>query len=169
MTRPQAPSAGAPPSFHAKYLLGVLLAAMVISLLDRQILSLLVEPIRHDLGLSDTQISLLQGLAFAALYAVMGIPFGILADRVNRRNLIACGVLVWSVSTILCGLSRNFPELFLARVGVGVGEACLSPAAYSLISDSFARERRGRALGLLSAAGNFGLVASLFLGRVLTG
>ena len=98
----------------------------------RQILNLLVGPIQRDLGLSDTRMSVLQGLAFAIFYTVMGLPLGRLADQVSRRRLIMVGIAIWSVMTALSGLARDFQELFLARIGVGIGEAALSPAAYSL-------------------------------------
>ena len=93
------------------------------SFIDRQILSLLVEPIRNDLGISDTQISLLAGLAFSVFYTVMGIPLARLADQSNRKVIITAGVASWSVMTALCGAAQNFWQLFLARIGVGVGEA----------------------------------------------
>lgn len=118
------------------------------SQLDRQVLSLLVDPIRGDLGISDTQISLLLGTTFAVVYGIAGVPLGFLADRTSRRNLIFTGVLVWSVGTLACGLSRRFGELFAARLVVGLGEAVLSPAAISLISDYFAPSRRGTAVGV---------------------
>jgi MFS family permease len=145
----------------------VLVAATIVSQLDRQILVLLVQPIRRDLGISDTQISLLQGAAFAIFYTVMTLPLGYLADRMSRRNLIIYGILAWSASTILCGLAHDFRQLFLARLGVGAGEACLNPAAYSLMSDSFPPERRGRAYGLFGGAGAVGVAGSLFAGSFL--
>ena len=109
----------------------------VLSYTDRQVLSLLVDPIRGELGISDTQISLLLGTAFAVIYGIAGIPLGYLADRSSRRNLIFAGVSVWSVGTIACGSVAHFAELFASRVVVGLGEAALSPAAISLISDYF--------------------------------
>jgi MFS family permease len=107
------------------------------SFIDRLIISLLVEPIQADLLISDTLMGLLTGTAFAALYTVMGMPFGRLADNYRRRSIIAAGAGVWSIMTMLCGLANNYSQLFLARVGVGVGAAALTPAAYSLISDLF--------------------------------
>lgn len=135
----------------AWYAVAVLFLAYGCSFIDRYILSLLVEPIKQDFGLSDTKISLLHGLAFAIFYTVMGIPLGRLADRYSRRSLIAAGIAAWSLMTAVCGLAKNFTQLFLARVGVGVGEAALSPAAYSMIADMFPPEKLGRALSVYSA------------------
>ena len=122
-------------------MLAVLTVAYVVSFIDRQALSLLVEPIRRDLGLTDMQLGMLQGLAFASVYAVAGLPLGRAADLFNRRNVIIAGVTFWSVMTSLCGLARSFPLLLACRAGVGVGEAALSPAAYSMLSDSFPPKR----------------------------
>ncbi len=151
------------------FVLAVLMAASVVSLLDRQLLSLLFIPISADLGLSDFGVSLLQGFAFAALYAFAGLPMGWWADRHNRRNLIIFGVTMWSVMTALCGLADSFLTLFLARVGVGLGEACLHPAAYSMICDLFPPERRGRAYALFGAAATLGIAISLFAGAAVIG
>ncbi|MCZ6517979.1 MAG: MFS transporter, partial [Gammaproteobacteria bacterium] len=115
----------------------VLMIAFIFSIADRIIIALLVDPIKTDLGLSDTDLGIMMGLAFAIFYALMGLPIGRLSDRYNRRSIIAAGIFMWSLMTATCGLARNFWELFLARVGVGVGEATLSPAAYSMIADSF--------------------------------
>jgi MFS family permease len=126
----------------------LLLLAYIVAVMDRQILSLLVQPIRHDLGITDTQLSLLQGFAFVITFTVLGVFFGRIADRGNRRNLIVIGMLTWCFATVACGFARNFTELFIARMLVGVGEAALSPAAYSLIADYFHPSRRGRAMGV---------------------
>ena len=112
---------------YAWYVIAVLFLAYTFSFIDRQILALLVGPVKADLGLSDFQFSLLHGLAFGIFYTLMGIPLGRLADSSNRRNLIAAGVALWSLMTALCGFAKNFTQLFLARIGVGVGEAALSP------------------------------------------
>lgn len=130
--------------------LALLMLAYTVSFVDRAILSLLIPPIQHDLGISDTQVSLLAGFAFAVFYTLMGIPLGRLADRWNRRNLIAIGITTWCLMTAACGLSRGYWQLFAARVGVGVGEAALSPAAYSMISDLFERSQLGRAIAVYS-------------------
>jgi MFS family permease len=122
--------------------------AAVLSYTDRQILSLLVDPIRADLHITDTQVSLLQGLAFALVYSVAGLPLGRLADLVPRRTVILCGVLIWTAATVACGLSRGFGALFVARVFVGVGEAALAPATMSMLADLFPPHRRGTAIGI---------------------
>lgn len=142
----------------------VLVVAFVFSIADRIIISLLVDPIKADLGLSDTQMGFMMGLAFAVFYAVVGLPIGRLADRRSRRTIIGIGIFVWSVMTALCGLARNFLELFLARAGVGVGQAALSPAAYSMIADYFPREKLGRALGVYQSGAVFGIGLALIFG-----
>lgn len=139
-----------PSPVYGWYVTIILTIAYTISFIDRQILNLLVEPIRHDLGISDVQISLLQGFAFALFYALMGVPIARLADRGSRRTIIAIGICIWCLMTAACGLARNFIQLFIARVGVGVGEAALSPAAYSLLADYFPPERLARAAGTYS-------------------
>jgi len=146
------------------YTVGVLTVAYVFSFIDRSIIALLVGPIRADLGISDTQIGLLHGLAFAVFYTLLGIPVASLADRRNRRNLIAIGVAFWSLATAACGLARNFWQLFVARVGVGVGEAALSPAAYSMIADSFPASRLGRALSVYTLGAFAGMGLAFVIG-----
>ncbi len=143
---------------------GVLVIAFVFSIADRIIISLLVDPIKADLGLSDTQMGFMMGLAFAIFYALMGLPIGRWADKYSRRTIIGCGIFLWSIMTALCGLARSFWELFLARVGVGVGEATLSPAAYSMIADYFPREKLGRALGVYQSGAFFGVGLALIFG-----
>ena len=130
------------------FTVGVLTAANAFAFLDRQVLGLLIEPIRADLGLTDTQISLLIGFAFAIFYSVFGIPIGRLVDARSRRLIIAAGITVWSLATAACGLARSFWTLFLGRIGVGAGEATLGPAAMSMISDLFPPERRGTAIAV---------------------
>jgi len=122
-----------PPAGYAWYVVGVLTLAYIFSFIDRQILSLMVGPIQQDLRISDTQMSLLMGLTFAVFYTFFGIPLGRLADTSSRRLLIAVGVAAWSVMTAGCGLAMTFWQLAVFRMGVGVGEATLSPSAYSLI------------------------------------
>jgi MFS family permease len=128
------------------------------------VLSLLVDPIRAELGISDTQISLLLGSAFAVIYGVAGIPLGLLADRISRRNLIFAGVGVWSLGTIGCGLAHDFAGIFAARIVVGLGEAALSPAAISLISDYFPPARRGTAVGFFLSGIAMGNGAAILIG-----
>lgn len=149
---------------YAWYVVALLLLAYTLSFIDRMILSLLVGPIRHDLGLSDTQMSLLMGLAFAIFYSALGLPIGLAADRMNRRNLIVAGVAIWSLMTALCGLARSYLLLFLVRIGVGVGEATLSPASYSLLGDYFPREKLGRAIAVYSLGVPIGSGIALVLG-----
>lgn len=141
---------------YAWYVAGVLFFAYVIAYLDRLALTLLVPLLKADLHLSDTQVSLLQGFAFALFFAVAGLPLGKLADRWSRRNLLVAGLATWSVMTMLCGMASNFTELFLARVGVGIGEAALAPASYSLIADYFSREKFGRATSVMTSGSSVG-------------
>jgi MFS family permease len=149
---------------EAWYVVVVLMVAYLFSYVDRQILSMLVGPIKADLGLSDTEISLLHGLAFAICYTVLGVwPIGRWADTGNRRNIIAGGVFLWSLMTALCGRAFNYTQLFVSRVGVGVGEAALTPTAYSMLADYFPPERRGRALGLFAMGVYFGIGAAIMI------
>lgn len=164
-SRPTALSSESYPPLRAAWMaLALLLLAYTCSFIDRQILSLLVHPIRADLAISDTQLSLLQGISFAFFYSLLGIPFGMVADRWHRRNLIIAGLLAWSVATAFCGLVDTFAGMFIGRMAVGVGEACLAPAAYSLISDSFRPEHRGRALTLYSSGSYVGAGLALVAG-----
>lgn len=135
-------------SSYAWYVVAVLMFAYTVAFVDRQILSLLVQPIKRDLGISDTQIGLLAGFAFAVFYSVLGVPIARLADRRSRRSIISIGVALWSLMTAACGLSKTYWQLFLMRVGVGVGEATLSPAAYSMIADYFPPRKIGKAIGV---------------------
>ena len=151
----------------AWYAVAILVIAFIFSFVDRIIIAMLVEPLKQDLGLTDTQLGLLQGLAFAVFYATVGLPIGRWADRYSRRAIIGWGIFIWSLMTAICGLARNFWELFLARVGVGVGEAALSPAAYSMIADYFPREKLGRALGVYQAGAFFGAGLSFLAGGLV--
>jgi MFS family permease len=149
------------------FVVAVLMAAYVLSFVDRQIMNLLVGPIRRDLGINDTQMSLLMGFSFAIFYTILGIPMGRLADSRSRRGLIAAGVLVWSAMTALCGLAQTYWQLFLYRVGVGVGEATLSPAAYSMIADYFPPERRATAISVYSMGIFLGSGIAFLLGGLV--
>jgi MFS family permease len=149
---------------YAWYVVFVLLACYTLSFIDRQILSLLVAPIKRDLGISDTRIGLLQGLAFALFYTLLGFPLGWIADRYSRRNLIAAGVFFWSLMTALSSVALSFSSLFLARMGVGVGEATLGPSAFSLISDYFPKERLGGALSVYAMGIFIGSGLALIVG-----
>ena len=130
------------------FVTGVLLVAFTFSFVDRQVLNLLVEPIQQDLQISDTQISFLQGLAFVFTYVTMSVPLGRMVDRFNRVRIMIGGVLVWSATTVACGLSRNYFQLVLARLGVGAGEAALTPAAWSVLSDYFPHDRLSRPISV---------------------
>lgn len=150
-------------SRYAWYVVFALTAIYMLSYVDRTILSLLVAPMKRDFGISDTQVGLLQGLAFGLFYTFLGVPIGRMADTRNRRNLIAAGVVLWSFFTSLCSVAGSFLSLFLARMGVGVGEASLSPAAYSLISDYFPGESLGVAISVYYMGVFFGTSLSLLL------
>ena len=156
---PAAAVAPWPSRRRANWVLAVLIVAFAFSFLDRVILTMLIVPIQRDLALTDVQLALLHGFAFAVFYALAGFPLGRLADRVSRKRLIAAGVAAWSLFTAGCGLAKGFYSLFFARVGVGVGEAALSPAAFSLLSDYFPPERRARAIATyqLGAIGGSGI------------
>lgn len=157
-----------PPQKAAWYVVGVLTLIYVFSFIDRQILNLLVGPIRRDLQISDTQMSLLMGFTFAVFYTFFGIPLGRMADSGSRRTIIAAGLAVWSLFTTGCGLAKTFGQMALMRIGVGVGEASLSPSAYSLISDYFPPERRATAISVYGMGIYIGSgLASLFGGLVI--
>ncbi len=157
-------TSGYPRRSYAWCVVAILIATAIVSYTDRQVLSLLVDPVRRDLGISDTQISLLLGTAFAVIYGIAGIPFGMLADRTSRRNLIFFGVVVWSLGTVGCGYAHSFGQLFAARIVVGLGESVLSPAAISLISDYFPPSRRGMAVGCFLSGIAIGIGASILIG-----
>ncbi len=153
-----------PSPARAWYAVGLLLAIYTLSFIDRQILALLVGPIKRDLTLSDFEFSLLSGFAFALFYTFFGLPFARHADRGSRRGLVMFGVAFWSIATAACGLARDFLQLFLARVGVGIGEATLTPAANSLIADCFPPERLGRALSVYSLGIPIGSAMAFIMG-----
>jgi MFS family permease len=154
---------------YAWYVAIVLMVCNTLSFIDRQILGLLVTPIKLELGISDTRIGLLQGFAFAIFYTLLGIPMGRIADRSSRRNLVAAGIFCWSVMTAMCAAARSFWTLFAARMGVGVGEATLSPSAFSLLSDYFPKERLGTALSVFSMGIFFGSGLALIVGGLIIG
>jgi MFS family permease len=149
---------------YARYMLGILVLAYVINFVDRQILSILLPSIQQDLGLSDTQLGILGGVAFAIFYATLGIPIGRLADRWSRKGVIAISLAVWSAMTAVCGFAGGFAQLLIARIGVGVGEAGGSPPAHSLISEYFPEERRGTALSIFSLGVPIGILFGFLLG-----
>ncbi len=152
---------------YSWYVVLVLALTYTCSFLDRQVLNLLVEPIKRDLGLSDTQISLLQGASFALLISICGVPIGRWVDRGRRVSIITAGVAFWSVMTAACGLAGGFIPLMLCRMGVAVGEASLTPAAYSIIGDYHPPQRRGLALGVYSLGVYFGSGLALMTGAAV--
>ncbi len=154
---------------YAWFVVIVLMTLYIFSFIDRMIIALLVAPIKADLDLTDTDIGLLHGLAFALFYTFMGIFIARLADNWNRTRLIAIGVLLWGLATAACGLAGSFAFLFAARVLVGVGEASLSPAAYSMISDYFPPEKRARAMSVYTSGIYFGVGAALIFGGIVIG
>jgi MFS family permease len=151
-------------SLYAWWVVAVLTLTQALAFVDRQVLALLVEPIKRDLGVSDTAISLLYGLSFAFFYVLVALPIARLADRSSRRNIIAASVAVWSLATAACGLARGFPQLVAARLGVGAGEAGLSPAAQSMMADYFPPRRLAAALGVFSTGIYLGGGLALIVG-----
>lgn len=149
--------------------LGVLLVVYIFNFLDRQVVAILAEPIARELNLSDTEIGLLTGLAFALLYTALGIPIARFADRprTNRVTVIAVSVAVWSAFTAMCGMAQNFTHLLLARVGVGIGEAGCTPPAHSLITDKAPPERRARAFAIYQLGPPLGGLIGMVMGGVL--
>jgi MFS family permease len=158
-----------PPTSYAWYVVGVLTLVYIFSFIDRQILTLLVVPIRRDLQITDTQMSLLLGFSFVFFYTLLGIPLGRLADSKSRRAIIAVGFILWSLMTALCGMARNFLQMFFCRLGVGVGEAALSPAAFSLITDYFRKERLATAISVYSMGIYIGAGIAYLLGGLVIG
>lgn len=156
-----------PSTLRANYALMMLLAAYVLSFVDRQILSLLIEPMKEDMHLTDMHIGLVQGLAFALFYTVMGIPIARMADNHSRRMVISVGIFFWSLMTASCGLAKNFTMLFIARMGVGLGEAALSPSAYSMLSDYFPPAKLARALSIYALGITVGGGAAYLLGGMV--
>lgn len=146
------------------YVLFLLTFTAAINFVDRQILSVLLEPIGQEFALSDSLLGLLSGIAFAAFYSILGLPIAVLADRLNRRNIIVICISIFSVMTAICGSVTSFMQLFLARIGVGIGEAGTAPASQSIISDLFPVAERPFAMGLLAAGGNIGLMLGLLIG-----
>src|SRR3546814_13350498 len=136
--------------------LAILSFAYAIAMIDRIILTLLVEPIKRDLQINDTQFGFLQGFAFAAFYAVAGLPLARIADNSSRKRLIAWGIAAWSFMTGLCALAWSYWQMVLCRIGVGVGEAALTPAAISMLSDLFPRSKRTRAIAIYASGGTVG-------------
>ncbi len=150
------------------YVLGVLTAVYASSQVDRQIMGMLLEPIKLELGANDTQMGFLIGLTFALFYATLGMPIAMFADRSNRRNIITASITIWSAMTVLCGAAANFVQLALARIGVGIGEAGSSPPSHSVIADLFDTKTRGTAMGIFALGVNIGLLIAYLAGGWLS-
>ena len=150
------------------YVVGVLTAVYASSQVDRQIMAILLEPIKIELGASDTQMGFLVGLTFAIFYATLGMPIAMLADRTNRRNIITAAISIWSAMTVLCGYAASFFQLALARIGVGIGEAGSTPPSHSIIADLFPAESRGTAMGVFALGVNIGLLIAYLAGGWLS-
>src|SRR5210317_2483976 len=153
---------------YRAYVMFILVVVYTFNFIDRQIVGILAVPIKADLGLTDTQLGLMGGLAFALFYTGLGIPVAILADRWKRTWIMTAALTIWSGMTAACGLATNFWQLFLARLGVGVGEAGGVAPAYSLISDYFPSHQRSRALGIYAFAIPIGSALGMLIGGVLT-
>lgn len=166
---PATPHADDNRSAYQWYVVIICMVAYILSFVDQQILSLMIEPIKADLMLSDTQFSLLQGLAFSLFYAFMGVPIAALADKKSRIKIISVGIAFWSLATAACGLSKNFIQMFLARLSVGAGEAALSPAFYSIVADLFPKEKLGRALGVYAIGAFIGSGLAFLIGGYVIG
>ena len=156
------------PTAHAYYVLAMLFLVLAVSLIDRNILGILLEDIKADLNISDTQLGLLTGPAFAVTNAIAGIPLARLADRWSRRGIVAWGLLAWSVLTALQGLTRTFGMLLVTRIGVGVGEASTGPSAHSLISDYFPVRLRATAISVYTIGGHLGVWLAFLVGGWLS-
>jgi predicted MFS family arabinose efflux permease len=152
---------------YTRYVMFVLFLVYVMSYVDRQLASVLLEDMKADLGASDAQMGLLTGVAFAVVYATLGVPIARLADSGVRRNIIAVGLAVWSAATALTGAGRGYFEVLMARLGVGAGESAAGPPGHALLSDYFPLQQRGRALALYSAGGSVGMMLGLWLGGYL--
>ena len=151
----------------ASYLLSLLFIAYIFSFIDRSILALLIGPIRDDFGITDFEFSLIQGAAFSLLYTVAGLPLGRLADRYSRKLIVSGSVFFWSAATCACGMTKNFTQLFVARMAVGAGEAGLSPPAYSLILDSFRPRHVGYAMSFYKLGVKVGAGIAFVIGGIL--
>ncbi len=151
----------------AWYALFVLTICYTLSYVDRQIIAFLIDPLKQELAISDTQIGLLQGIAFALFYTFFGLPMGWLADRYSRRNIVAAGVFIWSVMTAFSSVTRSYATLAIARMGVGLGEATMNPCAFSMVSDYFPKERLSTALSVYMMGIQLGAGLALIIGGVV--
>lgn len=156
-----------PDKNYRHYVLGVLTLTYFMNFTDRQVLSVLLEDIRLEFALSDTQLGLLSGFAFAIFYSTLGIPIARLADRTNRVRIVAGAAALWSVATAMCGFAANFVQLFVARVAVGVGEAGCAPPTMSVLADYYRKSELSRALGVLTGAAHLGALAGVVIGGLV--
>lgn len=154
----------AAPSLKRYYILGLLTAIYALNFLDRTIFNVLIEPIKKEFALSDTMMGLLAGFGFVLFYSVLGIPIARLADRLNRRNIVAAALAFWSAMTVFCGQAQGVASLALARIGVGIGESAGTPASQSLLADLFAKDERPRALGIYAIGTYLGVFLGYFIG-----
>lgn len=154
---------------YAWFVVFVLCLAAIIGYVDRQVINLLVDPIKADLGINDTQIGLLQGFSFVLIYAVLAVPVAWLADFGRRTTVIIAGILCWSLATFSCGLATTFILMFIARAFVGMGEVTLSPSGYSLIGDYFPKERVGLAISFFTGSGFLGSGLAYMIGGAIVG
>lgn len=152
---------------YRNYAMGMLLLIYIMNFVDRQVINILAEPIKNELGLMDWQLGAMSGLAFAVFYTVLGLPIAQLAERSNRPLIIATALAVWSFFTAVCGLAQNFIQLVLARIGVGVGEAGCTPPAHSLITDYVPKEKRASALAFYSMGTPLGSLVGMALGGIV--
>ena len=153
---------------YRRYVLGLLLVVYVVNFIDRSIVNILLQPIKEEFHPSDTALGFLSGVAFAVFYATLGIPIARWADRGVRRDIIALALFLWSGMTALCGLARTFPQLVMARIGVGIGEAGCSPPAHSILSDYYPPEQRGRAFATYALGIPIGTAFGFLLGGWMT-
>src|SRR3954467_9549712 len=154
----------AKPSMRRYYVLALLTAVYALNFLDRTIFNVLIEPIKKEFALSDTMMGLLAGFGFALFYSLLGIPIARVADRLNRRNIVAASFAFWSAMTALCGAASSVTSLALARIGVGIGESAGSPASQSIVADLFAKNERPRALGIYAVGTYLGVFLGYFVG-----
>src|SRR3954467_12938986 len=154
----------AKPSMRRYYVLALLTAVYALNFLDRTIFNVLIEPIKKEFQLSDTMMGLLAGFGFVLFYSLLGIPIARVADRLNRRNIVAVAFAFWSAMTFLCGMATSVTSLALARIGVGIGESAGTPASQSLVADLFNKNERPRALGIYAIGTYLGVFLGYFLG-----
>lgn len=157
-----------PPRKHAYFSLFVMTIVVMFTVIDRQILNIMIDPMKEDFGISDTQAALLLGAAFSLTYGLAGLPIARLADRANRRNLVAGSIAFWSLCTMSCGVAQSYAGMFVARLGIGIGESGYGPAAWSIATDNFPREKVAMATGTYGLGAMLGIgLASMMGGAVL--